>query len=624
MILENYTVGEWPTKTKMRIPIKWLKNYIKINKSAEEIAESFTSLGLMLDKPIENNVMDLEHRMDRADWLSIVGCARDLAAFENLKLAEPEVTNPEPEGKGNIKIKVKANDLVNRFNTRVFKDIKVGESPDWLKESLESYGIPSKNNIVDVTNYVMVELGQPLHAQDISKLDKPQIILRNAKKEEKITTLLGESVELDENTLVLSDGKKLLAIGGIVGGEDTGVTNSTTEIILDAGNYDQSNIRKASRRLGIRNETVLRTEKFLHPHLTQVAIERATKLILELAGGEYYSNEDYYPKKVEPKQMNLRFSRIKIVGGIDIKKERVVEILQNLGYKILSEGDNDLELEVPYFRTDILVEDDLVADVLRINDYKNIPIEPITNAPPKEITSKLYLFEEKCRDELVKLGMHEHITNPLTKYSEKSEDQIKLQNSVNSEKDALRTSITQTLEPVLENYKKHKIEHAKIFEIGLIYKKTGSGNSYEDFEETPVIQGLFDTDSGIKEANIEMRKIISAFLNNLGIRNVSYKSEGGGEASIFQNNHKLGKIKLDSFVFCTESLLKADKQEVRVKSKFTHEKTKDVTIEVEKNQPLGKIIENIKSENNNVISVELIDTFEKDNKKSVTFRVTTN
>lgn len=617
-------MGEWPTKTKMRIPVKWLKNYIKTNKNADEIAKSFTSLGLMLDKPIENNVLDLEHRMDRADWLSIVGCAKDLAAFEGVKFIEPEGVDPKSESKGKIKIKVKAKGLVKRFNTRVFKNVEVKQSPDWLKESLESYGIPSKNNIVDITNYVMVELGQPLHAQDISKLTKPQIILRNAKKGEKITTLLGESVELDEKTLVLSDGKKLLAIGGIVGGEDTGVTENTTDIVLDAGNYNQSNIRKTSKKLGIRNETVLRTEKFLHPHLTQVAIERTTKLILELAGGEYYTNKDYYPKKVDPKKMNLRFSRIKTVGGIDIKKEKVKDILQRLGYKILIEKENSLEIKIPYYRTDVLVEDDLVADVLRINDYKNIPIEPITNAPPKEISSKLYLFEETCRDELVKLGMHEHITNPLTKYNEENGDQIKLQNSVNSEKDALRTSVTQTLKSVLENYQKHKIENAKIFEIGLIYKKVGSGNNFEDFEETPVIQSIVDTNGGIKRANIEMRKIISAFLNNLEIKNVMYKSESRGEALIFQDNLKLGKVKLDSFVFYTKNLLKAEKQETRVKSKFTHEKTKDVTIEVEQDQSLGKIIENIKSENKNVVSVELIDTFEKDNKKSVTFRITTN
>lgn len=608
----------------MRIPVKWLKNYIKTNKNADEIAKSFTSLGLMLDKPIENNVLDLEHRMDRADWLSIVGCAKDLAAFEGVKFIEPEGVDPKSESKGKIKIKVKAKGLVKRFNTRVFKNVEVKQSPDWLKESLESYGIPSKNNIVDITNYVMVELGQPLHAQDISKLTKPQIILRNAKKGEKITTLLGESVELDEKTLVLSDGKKLLAIGGIVGGEDTGVTENTTDIVLDAGNYNQSNIRKTSKKLGIRNETVLRTEKFLHPHLTQVAIERTTKLILELAGGEYYTNKDYYPKKVDPKKMNLRFSRIKTVGGIDIKKEKVKDILQRLGYKILIEKENSLEIKIPYYRTDVLVEDDLVADVLRINDYKNIPIEPITNAPPKEISSKLYLFEETCRDELVKLGMHEHITNPLTKYNEENGDQIKLQNSVNSEKDALRTSVTQTLKSVLENYQKHKIENAKIFEIGLIYKKVGSGNNFEDFEETPVIQSIVDTNGGIKRANIEMRKIISAFLNNLEIKNVMYKSESRGEALIFQDNLKLGKVKLDSFVFYTKNLLKAEKQETRVKSKFTHEKTKDVTIEVEQDQSLGKIIENIKSENKNVVSVELIDTFEKDNKKSVTFRITTN
>src|SRR5687768_6720458 len=162
----------------MKIPVEWLKQYIKTDKSAKQLAESFTSLGLMLDKPVfkytdgkfETEILDLEHRMDRSDWLSILGCARDVAAFDNTKLIYPEVYTKEGKklpSEEKVKIEVKCPDLVNRFNTRVFKGIKVGPSPDWMQNRLKSYGIPSINNIVDITNYVMVETGQPMHAQDI-------------------------------------------------------------------------------------------------------------------------------------------------------------------------------------------------------------------------------------------------------------------------------------------------------------------------------------------------------------------------------------------------------------------------------------------------------------------------
>ena len=260
----------------MKIPLEWLGEYVDIKgKSPKEIADSFTALGLLLDKPIENEVLDLEHRMDRSDWLSILGCARDYAAFEGLSLKLPPVNTDKgltPAEKDKIAIGVKCPQVVNRFNTRVFKNIKVKDSPKWMKERLEAYGIPSINNIVDITNYVMVEYGQPMHAQDISKMKAREIVIRCAKDGEKLTTSLGETVTLSKGQFVLTQADEPTVIGGIVGGKTTAVDSSTKEIVLDAGNYDQNNIRKSSRKLKIQNETVLRYDKFLHPELTQAAL----------------------------------------------------------------------------------------------------------------------------------------------------------------------------------------------------------------------------------------------------------------------------------------------------------------------------------------------------------------
>ena len=165
--------------------------------------------------------------------------------------------------------------------------------------------------------------------------------------------------------------------------------------------------------LKIYNETVLRTDKFLHPHLTQVAIERATKLILDLAGGQYYENIDYYPNPIQPKTMKLRVERVKQISGMDFDRRAIVRILSSLEYKILEETANGWNLEVPYFRTDVEVEDDIVSDVLRISNYANIPHTPIQSLPPKEITPGIYVFEERLRDIMVGIGFHEHITDPL-------------------------------------------------------------------------------------------------------------------------------------------------------------------------------------------------------------------
>ena len=354
----------------MKIPLLWLKDYIDTNKSPMDIASAFTALGLLLDKPISNNVLDLEHRFDRSDWLSIIGCARDLAAMENVQLKLPKRHTAKGKEGGGVKIEVECPDLVNRFNTRVFKNIKVGESPKWLKERLEAYGIPSINNIVDITNFVMVEYGQPMHAQDLAKMAKPEIVIRRAKNGEKITTLDGSVIDLDTEMFVLTQNGTATVIGGIVGGIATAVDNSTTNIVLDAGNYNQANVRKTARKIKVQNETVLRYDKFLHPDGTQLALERATQLILELAGGTFCENYDYYPKPKPHKQMQLRLNRLKLVSGMDFDMTRVKNILTALEYKVLRETPDTIFVEVPYFRTDVEVEDDLVSDILRIKMFR--------------------------------------------------------------------------------------------------------------------------------------------------------------------------------------------------------------------------------------------------------------
>ena len=166
----------------MKIPLVWLNDYIELNNTKKEIEEFFTKIGLMLDKPTTNNVLDLEHRMDRSDWLSIIGCARDLCAFKNVLLKYPMIYEnnlPDIPIEDKIEVKVNCTNKVNRFKTIIIKNVQVAPSPDWLKERLELYGITSINNIVDITNYVMVEFGQPMHAQDIDKLQSKEIILRD-------------------------------------------------------------------------------------------------------------------------------------------------------------------------------------------------------------------------------------------------------------------------------------------------------------------------------------------------------------------------------------------------------------------------------------------------------------
>jgi len=563
----------------------------------------------------------LEHRMDRSDWLAIIGCARDLAAMLGvpLKLPAAHAQKGKMPGKGQlVDIKVEAPDLVRRFNTRVFRGLKVGESPKWLKERLETYGMHAINNIVDVTNYVMIEYGQPMHAQDLKKFDKQEIVLRRARTDEGITTLDGTFIKLDEDTLVLAENSNLIGIGAIVGTQKTAVDQTTTDIVLDAGNYDQANIRRTARQLKIYNETVLRTDKFLHPQLTQVAIERATKLILDLAGGEYYENVDYYPNPPQPKQMELRTNRISQISGMDFEQEAVRRILTSLGYKIVEEGDVGWQLEVPYFRTDVDVEDDVVSDILRISNYANIPHTPIQGAPPKEITSKIYAFEEGLRDILVALGLHEHITDPLVQHGAEAKNQIVLENAPTAEKDALRVSVTETLMRVVASYRKHGIKEASVFELGNTYARDGA-----KYTETRVLEIIHAGSGSAVENTAQLKSIVAGIFAELGLANVAYKKDGNS-AKMYVRDVYLGTLKPASVTLHTEALLSVAQRTARVVYQLQNRIAEDLSLLLDMKQVGGEIFDFVKHQPlvwKVEITQEYTDAKLGDNKKSITLKV---
>ncbi|GAB4027113.1 MAG: phenylalanine--tRNA ligase subunit beta [Candidatus Microgenomates bacterium] len=544
----------------MKIPLNWLKDYVETNKSPREIAASFTQLGLMLDKPLDNSgVLDLEHRMDRSDWLSIMGCARDYAAFEKIKLKYPKTaTKKPPKVSPDELVEITVNSkAVRRFNTRVVKNLKVGESPEWLKERLTAYGIKSINNVVDITNYVMVELGQPMHAQDLAKLKKREITIRPAKAGETVKTILGTTVNLDKEIFVLSSGGVATVIGGIVGGLDSSVTNDTTEIILDAGNYDQSVIRKNSRRLKIINETVSRYDKFLHPDLCEIALDRATYLLETIANATVYLNFDYYPNIVKPVSMTLTYKRLKTISGMELPIKDIKRILTALEYQIVDETNDSLKLVIPYFRTDVEVEDDVVADILRINDYSNIPTTPLSTPVPKDITPTILTFEEHLRDLLVAQGAHEHITASLVKESGISEE-ILLSNALSSDQNALRISAKQKLLEIQINYKKHQVEDAVIFEIGKSFSQTNG--DYREKRELTIVGHTVTSP-------------ITTLMHQLGIKH--FVSNTG---EIMVSNTPIGKLEVGSATLDTALLMQYQQKYQGIISDFRHEVKRDISL----------------------------------------------
>ena len=605
----------------MIIPLIWLKDYIEIEKTPQEIAKSFTELGLMLEKPILGEVLELEHRMDRADWLSILGCARDLSGFENVKFIRPKLKSievPKVSEKDKVSIEVESN-KVNRFRTRVFKNVKVGESPDFIKKRLELYGIPVINNIVDITNFVMVEMGQPLHAQDLNKFEKREIILRDSEIGEKIQTLDGSKIDLPERTLVLSQNKSPICIGGIVGGFETRVSSETTEIVLDSGNYNQASMRKTSKKLGIRNETLLRSEKFLSPNLVDEAIIRCTDLILEYAGGVVYENSNYESEKYVAKKMTLTKKRLELVSGGTEYFKNAAHSLRKLEYEVLSENDEKIVVEVPHFRTDVEVEDDIVADILRLYGYSKIQAEKISAPVPEDITPISYSESEYLTNLLVSLGFHEHLTDSIVKY-DGIENRIPMLNSINSEKDSLRLSIKETLSTVLFNYQKFGKDEVKIFEIGKKYFREND----ELYEE--LVLGVIYDISNKDLQSLHIRKYIDSIMESLGVSYSLQKTKK--HISIIDNNSlvEVGYFDGNYVEVFLEKIINNPnfKSKKGINGKIVTEieniSKEDLTFVCHEDFSSGEVLEYVRNLNPLINEVRYLNEFLEDGKRKVTFR----
>ncbi len=603
----------------MKIPVEWLSEYIKINKTPKELAQDFTAVGLMLDKYDEkNSVLDLEHRMDRSDWLSILGCARDLAAYNKTELRYPKAYLADlpkiPESE-QVQINVEGTDFVNRFYTRIFKNIKIQDSPDWLKKRLEAYGLPSINNIVDITNYVMVEYGQPMHAHDLDKMQTKEITFRHAKPGEKIVTLLGQEIELDSNTWITTNNNLPTGVAGIVGGKQVAIDATTKNIVLDSGNYNQTTIRHTSRNIKITNETVLRTDKFLHAHNNELAIKRATQLILELAGGDAFENFDYYPTRQGLTKQQLRYSRLVKIGGMHFSDAEIEDILTRLEYKVLSKKEAEdntklWELEVPYFRTDVQVEDDIVADILRINDYNKIPAASIDMAPPSEITPAAYKFEQLLKDELVKLGLDEHITAPMIPIDKLNTEQVTILSSLSADRQGLRTNVYTTLKAAIDTYKKHNLHEIGVFEIGNTFHKTGNGSKHEDYLEKKEVEIIYEnTQMNVKENSIKLRQILASLLTTLGIANYYLEKEGQNVCIKSQSQNTLGILTHTHATLAIDTLLLEYKKPRLAISEMQNFTNFDISLVMNLEQQFGAIYKSIKDFDQNIVDVVVAEDY---------------
>lgn len=417
---------------------------------------------------------------NRADAASHLGVARDLAAFLRTEVVMPDVTGfAIAETDATIPVEVKNSQSCLRYSSVSISGVKVQESPEWLKEKLAVIGIRSVNNIVDVTNYVLHELGQPLHAFDADTLAGKKIVVTNCAEGTPFVTLDGVERKLSAEDLMICDAESPLCIAGVFGGLQSGVTESTVNVFLESAYFNAVSVRKTAKRHGLKTDSSFRFERGTDPNMTVFALKRAALLIQEVAGGIISSEVgDIYPMVIEPFKVSLQYKNVDRLIGESIDPATVREIVKGLGISIVNEVEGGLELSVPPFKVDVTREVDVIEEILRLYGYDNIAIPTQVKAslnygtkPDRES------IQAQVSDMLTANGYYEILSNSLTKsvYSEGSEDAVKVLNPLSGDLDTMRQTLLYSgLEAITYNQNRKNAD-LKLYEFGRVYATSAEG-----------------------------------------------------------------------------------------------------------------------------------------------------
>lgn len=467
----------------MFISYNWLRELTRTNLSPEEIRDRLTNAGLAVDAVEargEDSVLDVEVPSNRGDCLSHLGIARELAVIEKSQVPSPKSKVPSASGKtsDSASIEIRDPDLCPRYTARIVRGVKIAPSPEWLTRKLEAIGQRPINNVADVTNYVLHEFGQPLHAFDLARLAESRIVVRRATNGEMLTTLDGLERKLDNQMLVIADAKRAVALGGVMGGEDSEISNSTTDVLIESAYFNPASVRRTARLLGLHTEASHRFERGTDPEGGLAALNRCVSLICELAGGIATEDAiDVYPNPIKTKSANLRPERVEAVTSLRVEESETKRILAGLGFNLRVEDSASLTFDIPTWRHDVAIEEDLVEEVARHIGYDNIQ----TALPPASSAGEYHSSEKRKRALRLALsgrGFSEAINlsfielsqdfDPIPAFANQSE-LVTLTNPIIEESSRMR----QTLLPGLLNSIRHNLNHGirdvRLFETGRVF-----------------------------------------------------------------------------------------------------------------------------------------------------------
>ena len=466
----------------MKISYNWLKDFVDLPVDAQTLGQRLTHVGLALEscEPVDGDtVLDLDVTTNRPDCLNHFGVAREVAAIYGLAIHKPgfQLKEAKKRTADVFSISIDDPDLCGRYCGRYLSGVKIGPSPEWLKKRLEVVGIRSINNVADITNYVMMELGHPMHAFDADKLGGQQIIVRRAAVDERLTTLDGVERPLNPSILVIADAQKPVALAGIMGGGETEITHTTTNVFLESAYFSPNAIRKTARTLGMSTEASYRFERGADIEMASFACDRAAAMIHELAGGEVLEGIiDVYPRKTKPVPLTLRRERVAAVLGAPVADANVNQIFERLELKP-TQSTQGWTVEVPTFRTDLIGEEHLLEEVARHYGFDNFP----STLPASRGSGSLLPHERRTRElrnVLSGAGYSEIYTysfsnEELERRFYPDVEPVRLRNPMSEEATILRTSLIPGMLTTLQWNLNRGNRNLQLYELNKVYWKGG-------------------------------------------------------------------------------------------------------------------------------------------------------
>lgn len=604
-----------------------------------------TPIGVPFNKFLgkDDIIFELEITPNRPDCLSYIGIARELGAYYGIEVKKPccKIIG-ESDKKNTVNIEIEDENLSNRYVARLIENVKVGPSPKWLKDKLEALGMKSINNIVDASNFVMLEQNQPNHIFDFDKLNSNNISVSRARNEEKFVTLDNQELELDDKDIVIRANDKVVALAGVMGGLDTCVDDNTTNILLEVAHFNSQNVRKTSRKHNIISESSYRFERRVDSSNLHNVINRLANVIQEVAGGQILYGINELIKKVETEPVaKLSFERLNRFVGKVIEKSTVINILENLEIKVSDLGD-ELELTAPSFRADLVNEQDYFEEIIRIYGFDNIenvlPKLDINKNRVIDTTKLNYSIKQICAN----LGLREVINYSfipkksleLTKTHMEEINIIEIENPITEDFAIMRSNLMYSLlKNVKDNFNK-SFTNIRFFEVSKVFESI-NGKTIETEKLAVILAGSTDKnvyDKGTCYNFYDIKGIFEKIFENLGIssyrlfRSDSNKLHPGRSADIYIGKEKLanfGEIHPDiqeNFELENKALMylemnisalsKYIKNNIKYKSLSKYQSTtRDLALVVREEVLIGDILRTVEKIDEIVQKVELFDIY---------------